>query len=130
MKNAKYIHAFTLGILVIVSNISAAFLNNSSYQFGKSAVITEFSGYTITLLILSGLIMGYLSDLSLLFIFFTTITTMGTLAFAELAINKYLHSLLPFEAITGWPYVAVYVVIGAYVSRFLQKINGKKTKRI
>lgn len=125
MKIAKYVQAAALGILVIVSNISAAFFKNSSYEFGKSAAITEFSGHTIILLILSGLIMGYLSKLSLLFIFLTTITTMGILTFVELAINKYLHSLLPFEAITGWPYVAVYVVIGAYISRFLHKIIGK-----
>lgn len=77
MKIAKYLHAATLGVFVIVSNIAAAFFNNPSYEFGKSSVINEFSGYTITLLILSGLIMGYLSYLSLLFIFLTTIITMG-----------------------------------------------------
>lgn len=121
MKFNKYIYAVILGALVVTSNILAAVIHNPNYKFANSAAIDEFSIYTMIMLLLSGIIVGYVSNLSILFYFITTIFSMSILTFVELVCNKYLHNLLPFEIITGYPYVAMYVVIGVYVSRFLRK---------
>jgi hypothetical protein len=104
----------------------AAYICNVNYRFAESALIDEFSIYTIIFLLISGDIIRLFFKLKTLYVFIISMLSMLIVTIVELFINSSLHNLLPFEILTGFPYVAVFPTIGYVLSSYLRKTSISK----
>jgi hypothetical protein len=120
LRKSKLICFVAVIVLIILSNVIAAYIHNAGYFFAETALIDEFSLYTVVFLLITGAAIEYLCKLGTMIIFILSMLSMLIVTVVELALNSNAHNLLPFEVLTGYPYVAIFPTIGYALSAYVR----------
>jgi hypothetical protein len=125
-KRNKVILFILCPILGILSNFLVILMTyGKEYRFGFYPLASAFSdchaSEAIFMLFACGIIEGLISTVKPWQLGVATISLMPFIAIIEGIINPKSHTLLPFEIFLTYPYMAFFVIIGAYFTRIIRK---------
>lgn len=134
-KNINRIVLFSVcPIMGVLANYIPTIINNPDYRFGVPGLAEEFAdGNSIlaySLLIISGLIAAYLSNVKSCKIGLAIVILMPIIAIAEATVNPCSHNLLPIELVFTYPFMALIAGGAALLGKLLKSKIKKEAKEI